>query len=88
MKKQRAYKRLLCAILEKQMDEIIERLVYEAVDGATGGSTFDEEIKKMKAQVYKDALNYYIHYQGSRPVAVLKNSPLGRKLAKGAFKDE
>ena len=88
MKMERSYNRLLCAILQGKPKRIIARLTFEAADCPETFKEFDEQTKQLLQEATKDSINYFIHYQSGRTVAILRTSPLGRKLAKGAFKDE
>lgn len=92
MKQARAYQRLLCAIIEKMPNPIIDGFLFEyaACDCkhallSEGDVVFEEYKNKLFALAKLDAINYYSHRQGGRSVIVHKDSPLGRKLSKGAF---
>ena len=88
MKMERSYNRLLCAILQKKPKRIIDRLTFEAADCPETAGEFEKLMEQLRQDAFKDSINYFIHYQSGRTVAILRASPLGRKLAKGAFKDE
>ena len=85
MKKLRAYDRLICAILEKRPQKLIEKLAGEYVDCPDSVTSFEKMIKEAIEEATKDSKNFYPHRQGGRSVLVYKDCPLGRKLAKGAF---
>ena len=92
MKLSCAYDRLLCAIIDNRPEEQIDAFLFEyaACDSkyracAEGNSSFEEYKAKILEKVKKDAPNYYSHRQSGKKVPVPKKSPLGRKLAKGAF---
>lgn len=92
MKMSCAYDRLICAIIDERPQEQIDFFLFEytACDSkyrscSKGNETFEEYAKTVLERAKKDAKNYYSHRQGGKKVPVPKNSPLGRKLAKGAF---
>lgn len=94
MKMNRAYERLLCAIIEQKPKSIIDGFLWEycACDSkhqALMGenTTFEEYQAKTFLDAVEEAKNYYSHRQGARSTIVLKKSPLGRKLRKGAFSE-
>lgn len=92
MKLWAAYDRLLCAIIDKRPEEQIDAFLFEYCgcdskyrNFTEGDKSFDEYKTKVLRDAIADSKNYFSHRQGGRKVLVPKNSPLGRKLAKGAF---
>ena len=88
----RTYDRLLCAIIENKPKAIIDGFLFEFIacdykyrELITQTTTHEEYEKAVLDLAKIDAKNYYSHRQGGRSTLVLKTSPLGRKLAKGAF---
>ena len=92
MKLSVAYDRLICAILDKRPQVQIDAFLFEYVacdcrysSLIEGSEDFKKHLNKTMQDAILDAQNYYSHRQGARKVPVPKKSPLGRKLAKGAF---
>lgn len=75
-------------ILENASAEDILGAAMDYADSGNSVATFDENVKKAIERATRDAENYYPHYQRGCGIPVLKLSPLGRKLSKGAFKEE
>ena len=95
MKESRAYERLLCAIIEKKPKNLIDAFLFEyaACDSRYNANlkidmSFEDYQQNLLILATTDADNYFSHRQGGRSVIVPKNSPLGRKLKKGAFSEE
>ena len=82
MKYARAYKRIIAAILEKQPNWIIERMIYELCPPGDTLKTFDEKVKELTNQAVLDSANYTMHYQGGKCVPILKDSLIAKKLFK------
>jgi len=82
MKDARAYKRLIVAILEHQPERIIKRLAYEYCEPGDNLVGFDEKLAETINLAIRDSINYTMHYQGGRAVAILKESLIAKKLFK------
>ncbi len=85
MKRRRAYKALLMAILENASEE---DLIDAASDYASSGNSltvYQTNIQDALNRAKEDAKNFFPHYQRGCGIPILKTSPLGKKLSKGAF---
>lgn len=89
MKQLRAYDRLLCAIIEGKPKNIIDALLFEYVACDNRYYRHNDKLEEYSNNILKlaeiDSKKYFSHRQGGRSVIVLKDSPLGKKLSKGAF---
>lgn len=83
----RAYDRLILAILENKPKKILERLAADYIECPDRLEQFPLRIQNAINEATTDAKNYYPHRQAGRSVIVHVNSPLGKKLIKGAFNE-
>lgn len=87
VERRRLYKELIMAVLEHAPEEDLLSLAEDYASSGGSLAAYHSNIKECLAKAVKDAENYYPHYQRGCGSPVLKKSPLGRKLAKGAFSE-
>ncbi len=87
MKLAEAYHRFMCAIVHNDPKCVIERLLFDYLPCPDTAVEWEELRIQTLEDATEEAKKYYPHWQGGRRTYILKDSPLGKKLAKGAFKE-
>lgn len=87
VERRRLYKELIMAILENAPEQDLLCLAEEYASSGGSLAAYHSNIKDCLGKAVEDAKNYYPHYQRGCGSPVLKKSPLGRKLSKGAFSE-